>query len=98
MAKIEIIEWSPRARDNLRRITDYIARDSYKNAKSFLEQIFDHTENLKLFPHMGKVVSDLKDPNIRELLFKKNYRIIYRVLEKKIQIITVRHTKRLLKF
>ena len=69
MAKIEEIEWSPRAKDNLRRIAEYIARDSHKNAVSFLEQIFDHVENLKLFPLIGKIVSDLKDPNVRELLF-----------------------------
>jgi len=36
MAKIEEFEWSPRAKDNLRRITEYIARDSHKNAVSFL--------------------------------------------------------------
>ncbi|MHA1492087.1 MAG: type II toxin-antitoxin system RelE/ParE family toxin [Promethearchaeota archaeon] len=95
MAKIEEIDWSPRAKDNLKKIAEYISNDSQKNANAFLEQIFDHAENLKSFPLMGKIVSELKDPNIRELLFKNNYRIIYRVLEKKIQIITVRHAKRL---
>jgi len=47
---------------------------------------------------MGKQVPDIKEIKVRELLFKKNYRIIYRILDKKIQIITVRHVSRLMKF
>ncbi|MDQ3021191.1 MAG: type II toxin-antitoxin system RelE/ParE family toxin [Bacteroidota bacterium] len=47
-------------------------------------------------PKAGRIVPELSDEKIRELI-KGNYRIIYRIVnKKKVDIITVHHSKRLL--
>lgn len=90
MVEISSIEWSPKAKENLKQIIDYISRDSIQNANSFKKEIFQYTENLKNFPRMGKKVIDLRDPDIRQLIFKNTYRIIYRVFKDKIKIVTLK--------
>jgi len=46
---------------------------------------------------MGRIVPELDEPNIRELILR-NYRIIYRILEKKIQIVRLFHGSRIMDF
>ena len=91
------IEWSSKAENDLNEIIDYIAQDSLEYALSFYEQVREKVENLILFPKMGRIVSELDEPNIREL-FLRNYRIIYRISEKKIQIVRLFHGSRIIDF
>jgi len=81
----------------LNEIIDYIAQDSLEYALSFYEQVREKVENLILFPKMGRIVPELDEPNIREL-FLRNYRIIYRISEKKIQIVRLFHGSRIIDF
>lgn len=92
------IEWSPTAESDLDGIIDYIGQDSPQYARSFLERIRETIENLEEFPRMGRQVHELDDPNVRELIILKNYRLIYRLFGEKIQIIRIIHASRLLKF
>lgn len=46
---------------------------------------------------MGRIVPELDEPNIRELILR-NYRIIYRILEKEVQIIRLFHGSRIIDF
>lgn len=62
------IEWSSKAENDLNEIIDYIAQDSLEYALSFYEQVREKVENLIQFPKMGKIVTELDEPNIRELL------------------------------
>jgi len=62
------IEWSSKAENDLNEIIDYIAQDSLEYALSFYEQVREKVENLIQFPKMGKIVPELDEPNIRELL------------------------------
>ena len=91
------IEWSPSAQDELNKILDYIAQDSVEYALTFYDQVHEKVHNLSIFPKMGRKLPDLEDPNIRELIFK-NYRVIYRILEDKIQIIRIFHGSKILDF
>ena len=45
----------PEAFDDLDRITEYIKKDSPKNAAAVLERLWKATETLSLFPHRYKV-------------------------------------------
>ena len=89
------IEWSSTAQNDLNEIIDYIAKDSVEYALSFYEQIREKTENLTKFPKIGRIVPELDDPNIRELILR-NYRLIYRILEENVQIVRLFHGSRLL--
>ncbi len=91
------IEWSTTAQIDLNDIIDYIAQDSLEFALSFYDQVKEKLENLTEFPNMGRKVPELDDPNIRELIFR-NYRLIYRIMGDKIQIVRVFHGSRILEF
>jgi len=52
-------------------------------------------ERLADFPNSGRVVPELKDPAIREILFG-SYRIVYRVKGDLVEVLTVYHGARLL--
>lgn len=80
------IEWSSVAEKDLNEIIDYIAQDSLEYALVFYDQVKEKVENLINFPKIGRIVPELDETNIRELLLR-NYRIIYRILENKIQIV-----------
>jgi plasmid stabilization system protein ParE len=44
-------------------------------------------------PRLGRAVPEAQDENIRELL-RENYRIIYRIICERIEILTVVHASR----
>lgn len=52
-------------------------------------------ERLAVFPNSGRIVPELNDPGIREILFG-NYRIVHRVTGDLVEILTVYHGARLL--
>ena len=81
----------------LKRDWKNIAQDSLEYALSFYEQVREKVESLIQFPRMGRVVPELDEPNIRELILE-NYRIIYRILEKEVQIVRLFHGSRIMDF
>ncbi len=84
--------WSPLAIESVNEIADYIAEDDAKAARMFLIDIFGAVDRLGNFPQSGRVVPEVKRPNIREIIFR-NYRVIYRVERKRVSVLTVRHGK-----
>ncbi len=90
------IRWSHEALDRLIEIEDYISKDSSVRAIQFVDQLIEHAELLSGKPLMGRIVPELANPDIRELVFKK-YRIIYRLKEKRIEILTVFEGHRLMR-
>ncbi|WP_370281068.1 type II toxin-antitoxin system RelE/ParE family toxin [Robiginitalea marina] len=88
------ISWLDSARQDLREIFEYISPDSARYAKFQIERIFSRTQILKKQPSLGKVVEEIGDPNIRELV-EGNYRIIYRIVNQHhIHILMVHHASR----
>jgi len=84
--------WSPLALERVDEIAAYIAGDDAQAARRFLIEIFGAVERLQSFPNSGRVVQEVKRPNIREIIFG-NYRVVYRVERKRVSILTVRHGK-----
>lgn len=70
--------WSPSAKYDLKDIALFIAEDYPSAAIRFTNQIFQVVERLISFPESGRMVPELADPVIREVIFK-SYRIIYTV-------------------
>jgi addiction module RelE/StbE family toxin len=90
------IVWSEQATKDLNEIFVYISRDSPYFATLLANQIHEVVSNLINFPHLGRMVPEFKNPSIREIIFK-NYRIIYKIKQNNIEIITIFHGRRLLK-
>ncbi len=57
--------------------------------------IFKVVENLEQFPKSGRVVSEIRQDDFREIIHR-NYRIIYRLYSKNVSILTVRHGRQIL--
>ncbi len=89
------VRWTLQAANDLEAITDFIAADSPNYASFFAMDALAAVERLAGFPNPGKVVPELDDPGIREILFA-SYRIIYRVKGELVEILTVYHGARLL--
>ena len=89
------ILWSPLAVDRVSEIAEYIAQDNPVAAESWINTVFKKVEELKAFPESGRTVPETGNKTIRELLYR-NYRIIYRIEEKRLSVLTVRHGKQML--
>jgi plasmid stabilization system protein ParE len=89
------IVWSPVAVDRVSEIAVYIAQDNPVAAGSWIETVFQKIEELLSFPESGRIVPEIDNKTIRELIYG-NYQIIYRLEEKKISVLTVRHGKQIL--
>jgi len=76
-------------------IYEYIARDSQLYAKRTADKLTRCTEKLADFPKMGRKVKEYDADEIREI-FEGQYRIIYRIKPKQIDILAVIHGARLL--
>jgi addiction module RelE/StbE family toxin len=88
------ISWLIEAQRDLKEIFDYIALDSSKYASLQIDRIYQKVALLKTQPLLGKVVPELENNSIRELV-EGNYRIIYRVVnEKRLHILMVHHGAR----
>jgi plasmid stabilization system protein ParE len=89
------VSWSPLAIDRVSEIAEYIARDNPEAAKRWVDTIFEKVASLKSHPESCRVLPEINNRAIQELLYG-NYRIVYRVEEKRISILTVRHGKQIL--
>jgi addiction module RelE/StbE family toxin len=94
MAKLN---WTNQSKNDLISIAEYIAQDSVKYAKIQVRRIRDRAKQIAQNPHSGRIVPELGNPKIREVIIG-NYRIIYVLVnEERVDIITVHHSARLLK-
>jgi addiction module RelE/StbE family toxin len=90
---VQII-WTELAKHELEEIYNFIAQDSKTYAKRQVLRIRNQIKRLKHSKYIGKVVTEISIPIIRELVIG-NYRVIYKVLrENEIIILTVHHSSR----
>lgn len=72
------IGWSQQALDDLVGIRDFIARTSPRFAEVTASRLLESVERLIDFPESGRVVPELGEPTVREVIHGA-YRIIYEV-------------------
>ena len=63
-----MVKWSVPAKNDLKQIHDYIAKDSKYYAQNVVQEIVAKTETLTHFPEIGRVVYEISDQNFRELI------------------------------
>lgn len=89
------IIWTREALENIIEIENYISQDNPSKAIEFTDFLIDKCEYLIDNPEIGRIVPELSDSQIRELIVK-NYRIVYLHIDEEIQILTVFEGHRLL--
>lgn len=93
MDKVEKLIWTEDGIQSLEDIIRYITRDSSYYASNFAKKILFSVDKLTDFPHIGRIVPEYNDPDIRELIYQ-NYRIVYKISKKRIYILLVIHGSR----
>jgi addiction module RelE/StbE family toxin len=88
--------WTKEALLRLLEIEEYISRDNPVAAVDFIDKLISLTETLVDNPKKGRVVPELSLENIRELLFR-NYRTVYLVKKRSVEVLTVFEGHQLLK-
>jgi plasmid stabilization system protein ParE len=90
------IVWLKEAIDRLADLELFIAQDSPTRAREFRNYLKDKSSVIAQNPYIGRNVPEFADPKIRELLVK-NYRIVYRIAEERIEMLMVIEGHQLLK-
>lgn len=89
------INWSESASEDLVYIYNYICKDSAFFASKTVKEIIQSTNILKSFPNIGRIVPEISNMELRELIYK-SYRIIFNIKLDGILIRRVFHSARLL--
>jgi len=89
------VRWTPQAADDLDAIAEFISQDSPHYSSLFVLDVLQAVSRLIQFPKSGRIVPDVNDPTIREVILG-SYRIIYRLRQDLVDILTVFHGSRLL--
>lgn len=89
------IVWTDRALDDLRTIGDYIARDNPVAAARWVETLMTTVEHAARAPFAGRRLPEKGRSDLREVL-QRIYRIVYRVREDQIDVLTIFEGHRLL--
>lgn len=85
------------AQMDLERIYYYIATDSIKNARNYINELEKKIDSLNNIPERHPLISENEylGTDYRHLIYKK-YRIVYRISEKTVFILRVIHGAMLL--
>jgi toxin ParE1/3/4 len=62
-----VVNWSQRARADLKAVHDYIAKDSPQNAKAVAREIWRRADGIEAAPLGGRKVPELNDEQVREI-------------------------------
>ena len=89
------VRWTPQAADDLEAICLFIARDAPPLAAIFADRILRAADRLTRHPRLGRVVPELANEDVREVIVG-SYRVIYRIQQDQVHILTLHHGARLL--
>ncbi len=90
-----MVRWTARAVADLIKIGDYIAFDNPTKARSWVERLRQHALRAVEMPYAGRVVPEINRSDVRET-FLRTYRIVYRIVDDGIVVLTVFEGHRLL--
>lgn len=71
------ISWTSQALNDLQATGDFISRDAPAFAQVFTDKVFDSVERLENFPRSGRIVPEINQENIREIIVG-SYRVFLR--------------------
>lgn len=89
------LRWTDQAVEDVRRIREFIERDSPKYGRLVAERIVEATTRIEPFPRAGRMVPEVGRDDLREIILG-DYRIVYRLEGELASLITVFRSSRLL--
>jgi toxin ParE1/3/4 len=91
--RLRKVIWTDTGQNTLDEAVAYIAQNSLPAALDLLESALEKAGSLALMSERGRIVPELEQPHIRELLVRR-YRLIYEVFESKVEILAFIHGAR----
>lgn len=88
-----MVVWTHRAKARLRQIHSYIAKDQPINADRVVDRLTRRVAQLVEHPASGQKIEIDSREELRELI-ESPYRVVYVVRSDRIDIVTVRDTRR----
>jgi toxin ParE1/3/4 len=82
------IVWTDRALADLEALGAYIAADSPRAAERWVGVLIETVERAASAPLAGRRIPEIGREDVREVL-KRTYRIVYRVRESRLEVLTV---------
>lgn len=76
-----------RAYEDLRNIFVYIAQDSPLIAEQIYDELLEQMRSLEDFPERHQVIIIVRGHEIRHLVFKKGFRVLYTIQDKEVHIL-----------
>ena len=90
-----MLRWTERAANDLISIGEYIAADNPTAARAWVEKLRQRAVKASKMPRAGRGVPEIARDDVREV-FERTYRIVYRVIDDGIVVLTVFEGHRLL--
>jgi len=87
------VHWTDTARDHLRAIHDYVARNSPQYALRVVDRLTRRSQQIAEFPLSGREVPEFAVPQVRQVL-EGPFRIIYYIKSDQIDVVAVIHGAR----
>ena len=92
------VKWSDHAMVRMREQTRYIAEQSgsAEIAWKWATDVFNAADDLEKFPELGHPLPELPNTPYLEIIVRKFYRVVYRVVDETCLIVMVRRTSMLI--
>jgi len=90
------VRWTEQSHARLAEIFEFVARDDLEAADRLVARLIEGGEALGRFPRSGRRVPEIRSADVREVI-EGNYRIVYRVRKRVVEILTVFEGHRLLR-
>jgi len=87
------VRWTKQALADVEAIGNFIARDAPSVAQLLVDHVFEAVKRIEIFPRSGRIVPEIGQEDIREILFG-SYRIVHMISGEEVSILTVFHASR----
>jgi toxin ParE1/3/4 len=89
------VEWTSNAISQLKRIHDYIAKDSEFFAKRMVDRLTSRSIQIQAHPLSGQIVPEFGNESIREVI-EGPFRVVYQSSANTVYVLAVIHGARML--
>ena len=90
------VVWTEQAWGRLTEIEEFIGRDDPEAAAKLIDRLVQRADTLTRHPERGRMLPEIPGSGLRELIVD-NYRVVYRVGTKRVEVLTVFEGHRLLR-
>ncbi len=87
MSKVVLI--TDTAKDDITQITEYTATNNKLASVKIVDDFYKSFELIANFPETGSVKNRIKDKTIRIYTLRKSFSIVYRIFNKRVEILRV---------